>query len=286
MRVSVTMVATGRAAGTIGVVELARAVEARGFDGLWFPDHTHIPVSRASAYPLGGELPDRYLHMVDPLVALATAAAVTARIRVGTGVLLAAQRDPIVTAKALATTDDQSGGRVAVGVGFGWNVEEMADHGVDPARRRARLREHVLAMRALWEQDVASFDGEHVRISPSWSWPKPVQRPLPVLVGGRAGPTVFGHVVEYGQGWIPVGGHGLAGAVARLRAQAEAAGRETSGLEVVPFLGSSVDAAKLDALDRAGATEVAIDVDPADESTVLRTLDRLAAVVAVRQRSR
>ena len=148
MRYSVTMVATDRG---LGIADVARAVEERGLDGLWVPDHTHIPVSRQTPYPLGGELPERYQRNLDPLVALAMAAAVTSLIRVGTGVLLAAQRDPIVTAKALATIDQQSGGRLAVGVGYGWNLEEMRDHGVDPATRRARLREHVLAMRRLWE---------------------------------------------------------------------------------------------------------------------------------------
>jgi probable F420-dependent oxidoreductase len=280
MRISVTMVATGRAFATIGVAELARAVEERGLDGLWFPDHTHIPVSRETPYPMGGDLPERYLRLVDPLSAVAIAAAVTERIRVGTGILLAAQRDPIVTAKALASIDDQSAGRVVVGVGAGWNVDEMRDHGVDPATRFGRLREHMLAMRSLWEDDVASFDGQHVTIAPSWSWPKPVQRPLPVLIGGAAHPSTFRHVAEYGQGWIPVGAHGLADAVSQLRDQVAAAGRDPETLEIVPFLGGMPSPEKLDGLGRLGATEVAIDIPPADAATVLSALDQVADVAS------
>ena len=276
MRVSVTMVASGRAEGTIGVVELARAVEERGLDGLWFPDHTHIPVSRETPYPLGGELPDRYLRLIDPVAALAMAAAATTRIRLGTGILLVAQRDPIVTAKALATIDDQAGGRVVVGIGAGWNVDEMRDHGVDPATRFGRMREHALAMRSIWQDDVSSFDGKHVQLAPSWSWPKPAQHPLPVLIGGAARLSTFRHVAEYGQGWIPVGAHGLADAVPQLRDQVAAAGRDPEVLEIVPFLGGLPSPEKLDGLGRLGATEVAIDIPPSDASTVLSALDQVA----------
>jgi probable F420-dependent oxidoreductase len=279
MRYSITMVATDRA---LGVVEVARAVEERGLDGLWFPDHTHIPVSRRSPYPLGGELPERYKRNLDPLVGLGMAAAVTSRIRVGTGVMLPAQRDPVVTAKALATIDDQSAGRLVVGVGYGWNIDEMRDHGVDPATRRGRAREHVLAMRRLWEDEVAGYSGRHVDISPSWSWPKPVQRPLPVLIGGDPTSTVFAHVAEFGQGWIAVGGHGLIDAVPRLRERVAAAGRAPESLEIISFTSAETSHDKIDALERAGATEVGFDVRPGDGATVRGVLDRLAAFVAKR----
>lgn len=272
MRISVTTVLTDR---SWAVTEVARAVEERGLDGLWLPDHTHIPVSRTSPYPLGGELPERYLRNLEPLTALAMAAAVTTRIRLGTGVLLAAQRDPIVTAKALATLDDQSAGRVVVGVGYGWNTEEMRDHGVEPSTRRARAREHVLAMRRLWQDDVGAFDGEHVRVSPSWSWPKPRQQPLPVLIGGGATDAVFGQVVELGQGWIPLGARGLTEALPRLHALALAAGRDPAELEVIPFLGRRVEVHQLDTLDRLGIREVAIDVAPGDAADMRTALDRI-----------
>jgi probable F420-dependent oxidoreductase len=282
MRYSVTVVATDRG---LGIADMARAVEERGLDGLWVPDHTHIPVSRRTPYPLGGELPERYLRSLDPLTSLAMAAAVTSRIRVGTGVLLAAQRDPIVTAKALATIDHQSGGRLAVGVGYGWNVEEMRDHGVDPATRRARVREHVLAMRRLWEDEVAGFQGQLVEFAPSWSWPKPARRPLPVLVGGGATPTVFAHIAEFGQGWVPTGGRSLAEGVPRLRELVAAAGRDPGDLEIIPFLtAAQADHGRIDALEQAGATEVAFDIHPGDGTTVRGELDRLAEVVAERRR--
>jgi probable F420-dependent oxidoreductase len=280
MRYSVTMVATDR---TLRVTDVARAVEERGLDGLWIPDHTHIPVSRQTPYPLGGELPERYLRGLDPLTSLAMAAAVTSRIRVGTGVLLAAQRDPIVTAKALATIDDQSGGRLAVGVGYGWNIEEMRDHGVDPATRRGRVREHVLSMRRLWEDEAASYRGEHLSFAPSWSWPKPVQRPLPVLVGGAATPTVFAHIAEFGQGWVPTGGRPLADGVPRLRELVAAAGRDPGGLEIIPFVTAQTDHRRIDALERAGATEIAFDIQPGDGPTVRGALDRLAAFARQRR---
>lgn len=215
MRFGITMFSTDL---SMEVPALAVAAEERGFDSLYLPEHTHIPVSRRTPPPTGdAELAEEYKRTLDPFVALAGAATVTTTIRLGTGVALPAQREPIVTAKAVATLDQLSGGRFALGVGFGWNEDELADHGVAMADRRAVCREHVLAMQALWADDVAGFEGEHLRISPSWSWPKPVQRPgVPVLVGGGAGPKLFAHVAEYGTGWIPIGGSGLAEAIPRL----------------------------------------------------------------------
>jgi probable F420-dependent oxidoreductase len=268
----------------IPVTELAVAVEERDFDGLWLPEHTHIPTSLLSPYPLGGELPARYRRTVDPVVALAMAAAVTTRIRVGTGILLACLRDPIVTAKALATLDQQSRGRLAVGIGYGWNREEIADHRVDPATRRARTREHVLAMRELWEHDVAEFDGRFVRFGPSWSWPKPVQRPLPLLLGGAPGPRLFGEIADFGHGWVPLGGSGLVTGVQELRAVVADRGRDPGELEIVPFTsGAGAGHAKLDALEGAGVTEVVFEIDPADRSTALAKLDRLAVLLGERR---
>jgi probable F420-dependent oxidoreductase len=282
-RYSVTIVATDT---SLPVADFARAVEDRGFDGLWLPDHTHIPVSRVSPYPLGGDLPERYLHLVDPIVGLAIAAAVTTRVRLGTGVLLAALREPLVTAKALATLDQQSGGRLSVGVGFGWNIEEISDHGVDPSTRRRRTREHVLAMRALWEQDVASFDGEHVHFSPSWSWPKPVQRPLPVLVGGAASTRVFDHVVHYAQGWIPLGGHALTTSVAQLREQLATAGRDPEEVDIIPFTTAAASESKLDAFEAGGATEIAFEIPSGPSAEVMPVLDRLASQLEARRGTR
>src|SRR5680860_714763 len=171
------MFATDRA---MAIDALALACEERGFFSLYVPEHTHIPASRSTAAPTGGaQLGDEYSRTLDPFVALTTAAAATTRLRVGTGIALVAQRDPIVTAKEVATLDWLSGGRFTFGIGFGWNREEMADHGVEYSQRRAIVREKVLAMRRLWEDDEASFTGEHVQLSPSWAWPKPGQRPRP-----------------------------------------------------------------------------------------------------------
>ncbi|QRP42858.1 TIGR03619 family F420-dependent LLM class oxidoreductase [Amycolatopsis sp. FDAARGOS 1241] len=260
------------------LVDVALAVEERGLDGLWLPDHTHMPVTRSVPYPMGGDLPERYKRNLDPLAGLALAAAVTERIRVGTGVLLPAQRDPIATARALATLDQQTGGRVVVGAGYGWNVEEMTDHGVDPVRRRARTREHVLAMRRLWEDEVASYAGPHVAFGPSWSWPKPVQRPLPVLIGGSPSRVLCRHVAEYGDGWIPLGARGLEEGVDAVRDAVASTGRDPAELEIVPFLGSGASSRHWDRCAVRGATEVAVDV-PHDGS-LFAALDVLGAAVA------
>ncbi|MGE3621418.1 MAG: LLM class F420-dependent oxidoreductase [Acidimicrobiia bacterium] len=277
MRVGITMFATDV---SIGVVELARACEARGFDSLWLPEHTHIPLSRRTLPPTGETvLGDRYLRSLDPLVALTAAATATTDLRLGTAVALVAQRDPVVTAKAVATLDLVSGGRFSLGIGFGWNEDEMETHGVDPRRRRSVAREHVLAMRALWEQEEASFEGEHVRLAPSWSWPKPVQAPLPVLVGGMAGPGLFAHVAEYAQGWMPVGGRALGDSIARLHEAVAAAGRDPSGIEVVPVV-EVVEAGKVAHLRDAGATGCALRVPSAPADEVLRVLDAHAALLA------
>ncbi|MEZ5144118.1 MAG: LLM class F420-dependent oxidoreductase [Acidimicrobiales bacterium] len=278
MRFGITMFSTDL---SMEVPALAVAAEERGFDSLYLPEHTHIPVSRRTPPPTGdAELAEEYKRTLDPFVALAGAATVTTTIRLGTGVALPAQREPIVTAKAVATLDQLSGGRFALGVGFGWNEDELADHGVAMADRRAVCREHVLAMQALWADDVAGFEGEHLRISPSWSWPKPVQRPgVPVLVGGGAGPKLFAHVAEYGAGWIPIGGSGLAEAIPRLRDTVAAAGRDPSTLEIVPF-GSLPDPGKLEHFEAVGVTECVFRVPSAPADAVLPVLDRWADLVA------
>ena len=284
MRYGVTMFATDVA---IGVVELARAVEERGLDSLWLPEHTHIPITRKTPHPSGEELADKYKRSLDPLVALAAASTATTTLRLGTGVLLAAQRDPIVTAKAVASLDHVSGGRVAVGVGFGWNEDEMADHGVDYRTRRAVAREHVLAMQALWHDDEAEFAGEYVRFPQCWSWPKPAQRDqegrphVPVLVGGAAGPKLFAHAVEYADGWMPIGGAGLTEALPILRGALADAGRDPDHFEVVPFA-TIPEPGKLDHYQDLGATEVVFDLPSAPRDEVLPVLDRFAALVAER----
>lgn len=276
MRFGVTIFSTDL---SMPVPELAREAEARGFDSVWIPEHTHIPTSRRTPPPTGdAELAEEYKRSVDPLVALAAAASVTERIHLGTGVMLPAQREPLVTAKAIATLQNLSGGRFELGMGFGWNHDEMEDHGVDPRTRREHAREHLLAMRALWTDEVASFDGAHVAFPPSWSWPKP-ERPVPVLIGGGAGPKLFAHLVEYADGWIPIGGAGLSEAIPRYKAALEAAGRDPEPARVVPF-GSHPTAEKLDHFREIGVTECVFRLPSAPRDEVLPVLDEQARLIA------
>ncbi len=265
---------------TMDVVSLAREVEARGFDSFYLPEHTHIPVSRRTPPPTGDAvLPEEYKRTLDPFVALAAAASVTTRIRLGTGIALPAQREPIVTAKAVATLDHLSGGRVVLGVGFGWNEDELADHGVAMADRRDVARECVLAMQALWRDDVAAFEGNHVHLSPSWAWPKPLHGRIPLLIGGAAGPKLFEHVAEYADGWMPVGGGGLGTAIPRLRDAFHEAGRNPADLEVMPF-GSIPDPAKLEHFAEIGVTECIFRVPSAPADVVLPILDKWAKLIS------
>ena len=279
MRYGVTIFATDQA---MPADEVAVEAEARGFDSLYLPEHTHIPVSRRTPPPTGdAELAEEYKRTVDPLIALAAAAARTTTLRLGTGVVLPAQREPIVTAKAIATLQNLSGGRFCLGVGFGWNEDEMADHGVDYRTRRARSREHVLAMQSLWTEEVGGFDGEYVKIAPSWSWPKPDVE-VPVLVGGGAGPKLFSHIAEYGHGWIPIGGAGLTDDIGRFKETVSAAGRDPEAMEIVPF-GSLPSPSKLDHFESIGVTECVFRIPSAPRDVVLPVLDEQAALLASRR---
>jgi probable F420-dependent oxidoreductase len=225
MDVGIAMFVTDR---TVAPDELARLVEEHGFESLFVPDHTHIPVSRRTPFGGGGELPGYYTRILDPFVALTAAAAATDRLRVGTGVLLVPEHDPIVTAKAVATLDLLSGGRVMFGVGAGWNVEEMENHGTDPATRFRLMRERVEAMKAIWTQDEASYQGRLVGFDPIWSWPKPVQTPHPPVLVGGSGPHVLDRVLAYGDGWAPTMRrlNGFPERLAELERRAAEAGRD------------------------------------------------------------
>src|SRR3954453_19848783 len=232
MHFGVTMFMTDQ---TMGPVDLARAVEERGLHSLYLPEHTHIPVSRRTPPPTGDEqLRDEYKRTLDPFVALAAAAAATERLLLGPRIALVAQREPIVTAKAIATLDQLSAGRFVLGIGFGWNEDEIEHYGITMKQRRDVTREHMLAMRALWTEDEGEFHGEHVDFSPSWSWPKPTAGP-PVLIGGAAGPKMFPAIPEYPDGWIPIGGAGIRAALPQLREACESIGRDPSTLRIVPF---------------------------------------------------
>ncbi|MFM8303058.1 MAG: TIGR03619 family F420-dependent LLM class oxidoreductase [Actinomycetota bacterium] len=275
MRYGVTMFATDR---TWRVDELAVAAEDRGFSSLWLPEHTHIPTSRRTPPPTGdAELPEGYKRTLDPFVALAAAGARTERIRLGTGIALVAQHEPIATAKAVATLDYLTGGRVDLGIGFGWNIDEMESHGIDPVRRRERVREHVLAMRALWTDEVAEFHGEFVDLAPSWAWPKPTRAGgPPVLLGSAPAPRAFAAIAEYCDGWLPVGGAGIREALPALRAACEAVGRDPASLSITPF-GTLYEAGKVEYYESLGIEEVVLRLPAGGRDEVLGELDRLAA---------
>ncbi len=271
MRLGITAFLTD---GTLAPAALARAAEERGFDSLFLPEHTHLPV-RADTPPglVEGVRLEDYRRSLDPLVALATAATVTERIALGTGVVLVAQHDPVVLAKQVATLDHLSGGRVVLGIGFGWNRAEAADHGVAFESRREVAREHMLCMQALWSEDRAEFHGRHVSLDPCWSWPKPVQQPrVATLVGGGATPAVFAAVAEYADGWMPIGGSGLGDALPRLRRAVEERGRDPDEVRVVPF-GTVPNDDKLAHFERQGIGEVVLRVPAGSPDRMLADLD-------------
>jgi probable F420-dependent oxidoreductase len=253
---------------------LARLVEERGHDSLFFAEHTHIPASRLTPYSEGGELPRKYAHTYDLFVTLTAAAVASTKLRVGSGICLVIERDPIITAKEVASVDVLSGGRVEFGVGAGWNREEMSNHGADPRRRMTILRERVEAMKAIWTQDEASYTGEHVNFERIWSWPKPAQRPHPpVLVGGN-GPTVLDRVLAFGDAWFPnYREEGILDRAAELRARAE----RTIELMV---MGIPADPRVLERFESAGFRRAVHWLPSAGIGQVERALDDFAAAVA------
>jgi probable F420-dependent oxidoreductase len=260
--------------------ELGPMVEERGFGSLLLPEHTHIPVSRDTPYPGGGELPPEYSHTLDPFAALAAIAAVTERLRIGTGVCLVIQRDPIVTAKEVATIDHISGGRFLFGVGAGWNIEEMRNHGTDPKTRFRRMRESIEAMKAIWTEDEAEYHGRIVDFDPIWCWPKPVQKPHPPVLVGGVGEKVIDRVLAYGDEWIPnrvKDPEELGERIAELQRRAEAAGR---GRIPVTVFGAKSDLGFLEGLREAGVTRALFYLRPGEPGEVERHLDKLTEVAA------
>lgn len=265
-------------------VELAKEAEARGFDSLWFPEHSHIPVSRRT--PWGGRegappLPEEYWRTHDQFLALAAAAAVTSEIKLGTGITLVAQRDPIWLAKEVATLDQLSNGRFLFGVGFGWNHEEMESHGTDIKRRRKITREKILACKELWTKDEASFDGEFVRFEPSWAWPKPVQQPHPPIVLGCSITDLHvQHIVEYGDAWMPIQGRfDIAEGWSTIQRAAVDAGRDPATLQLGVFA-ARPDRENLDHLRDLGTSWATFMLPPLDRDAALTALDDLAPLLS------
>ncbi len=267
---------------SIQPVPFARALEERGFESAWFPEHTHIPASRVSAYPFGGELPNVYWHMMDPFASAAAAATATERLRVGTGICLIIEHDPIYLAKQVTTLDRLSQGRFLFGIGGGWNAEEMANHGTPFDRRFDVLRERVLAMKQIWTQEEASYAGEFVNFERIWSDPKPLQKPHPpILLGGIRGAGLK-HVIEFCDGWISIdidAGKSLTKSVAALEKRARSAGRDPSSIEKTVFLPAKPDADRFAHYQELGFERVVLFVPDHGEDPVLRRLDAIAALM-------
>ena len=260
--------------------ELARAAEERGFESLWFPEHTHIPTSRRSPWPGGPTLPKEYWHTLDLFVALTAAATVTTRLKVGSGICLLIERDPITTAKEVATLDVLSRGRVLFGIGGGWNAEEMEDHGTEFRVRWRVLRERVAAMKKIWTEDEPSFEGETVRFPPLWSWPKPVQKPHPPILLGGHGARALRRVVDYCDGWLPISVRAgdLVADMAELRRVAAETGRDPGTISVSVY-GAQMDRDALARLRDVGVARAILALPSADADTVLPLLDRGAALI-------
>src|SRR3954470_1749577 len=272
MEIGIAMFPTDYA---VAPADLARLVEERGFDSLWFPEHTHIPVSRRTPYPAGGELPPEYSHTHDPFVALAVVAGATTTLRFGTGICLIIERDPITTAKEVASLDFLSGGRFLFGVGAGWNEEEMENHGPDPRRRFGLMRERGEAMKAIWTDDEAEYHGKQVDFDPIWSWPKPVQKPHPPVLLGGSGPKVLDRVLAYADEWTP----NRFGSPEELKERIDEL-RERAGRHVrVVASGIKPDRELVASLERAGVDGCTFYVTPdADAARAESQLDEFAAL--------
>jgi probable F420-dependent oxidoreductase len=259
--------------------ELAQMAEDRGFESLVFPEHTHIPASRRTPYPPGGELPREYSHTLDPFVAATAAATATERLRVGTGICLVVQRDPVITAKEVASVDHVSGGRFLFGVGAGWNEEEMENHGTDPRRRFGLMRERIEAMKEIWANDEATYHGRHVNFEAIWSWPKPVQQPHPPILVGGNGRTVTDRVLAFGDEWIPnrLGDdEKIQARVAKLQRRAEEAGR---GRIPVSLQLAPERAEEIEPYAEAGVERCVYYLPSAGREKVEPRLDKLAKLV-------
>ena len=247
------------------------------------PEHSHIPAGRASEWPGGGELPKEYWHTYDPFVALTAAAAATTNLKLGTGICLIIERDPIMLAKEVASVDRISNGRFIFGIGGGWNAEEMANHGTRFRSRWRLLRERILAMKEIWTQEEAEYHGEFVNFDKMWAYPKPVQRPHPPILMGGDGATTFDRVVEFCDGWMPIGGRpgegpSLAEKIAMLRRQAEEAGRDQASINITTF-GTRPDPDVISRMEAAGVDRIIFGLPPAERDTVAPIIDECAKLI-------
>ena len=263
--------------------DLARLLEDRGFESMWVPEHSHIPAERSSPWPGGGDLPQDYWHTYDPFVALTAAAAVTTDLKLGTGICLVIERDPIMLAIEVASVDRLSGGRFIFGIGGGWNREEMANHGTRFRSRWRLLRERILAMKEIWTQEEAEFHGEFVNFDKMWAYPKPVQRPHPPILMGGDGATTFDRVVEFCDGWMPISGRSSEGTslqekIVLLRRQAEEAGRDPASINITTF-GARPEPDAIARLKAAGVDRAIFGLPSTERDTVVPIIDECAKLI-------
>lgn len=277
MKIGVSMFVTDY---SIGPADLAVAAEERGFESLWMPEHTHIPTSRKSPWGGGPELPQHYKETLDPFMALTAAACATKTIKLATGICLVVERDPIHTAKQVATLDHLSNGRFIFGIGGGWNAEEMANHGTEYKTRFTLMRERIEAMKAIWTQDVASYQGTHVNLEPMWCWPKPVQKPYPPIIVGGGFPQGPKRAIAYGDGWMPVAGRDLdmLQIIPRYRQMVAEAGRDPDSLPMSVF-GAEPNADHLKRLRDAGVVRAILLLPTIGKVEALKRLDASAKVI-------
>lgn len=280
MKFGVMMFATDY---SISPAKLAVEAEARGFDSMWMPEHSHIPASRLSPWPGGADLPKQYYDVIDPFVALASAASVTSKLLLGTGICLVVQRDPLQLAKEVASLDLISNGRFMLGIGGGWNAEEMANHGTTDFKSRFKLmRERVEAMKLIWTQDKAEYHGEFVDFDPVMTWPKPVQKPHPPIIVGGGFPVGAKRAIRYGDGWMPIDGRGwdIMESLSQFRQMAAAEGREPDELPVSIFAASQKPE-RIATYRDAGVERLVFGLPSEGEDKVIPMLDDLAKLMAV-----
>ena len=263
--------------------DLARLLKARGFESMWVPEHTHIPAARQTPFPGGGDLPEMYWHTYDPFVALTAAAAATTSLKLGTGICLMIERDPIITAKEVASLDMLSGGRFIFGIGGGWNAEEMGHHGTRYRSRWRLLRERILAMKEIWTKDEPEFHGEFVNFDKIWSYPKPVQKPHPPIIMGGDGATTFDRIVEFCDGWMPISGRASQGPslsekIATLKRQAEGAGRDPASISITSF-GTRPDPDVIQRMETEGVDRGIFSLPSEKREAVLPIIDRCAKLI-------
>jgi probable F420-dependent oxidoreductase len=262
--------------------ELGTALEQRSFESVWAPEHSHIPLSRKTPFPAGGDLPKKYYDAMDPFVTLTAAAAATKKLKVGTGVCLVPQRDPIQTAKLVASIDQVSGGRFLFGIGNGWNRDELEDHGVDFAQRHKVARERVEAMKAIWTQSKAEYHGEFVNFDPMMTWPKPVQKPHPPVIVGGAFPYSARRAIRYGDGWIPQASRGayseIADMIPEFRKMATEAGRDPKSIDITVWFPKQ-DADLMKRYQDLGVSRVVFNLESEKADTILPVIDSWAALM-------